>query len=53
MFISLWYGVLVGKATVPLSAFLRGPTHGTISEAFFEEVCPPSEIVHINLVATS
>ena len=38
------------KATVPLSAFLHGPTHGTISEAVFEEVCPPNEIVHINLV---
>ena len=38
------------KATVPLSAFLRGPTIGTVSEAIFEEVCPPSEIVHISLV---
>ena len=38
------------KATVPLSAFLRGPTLGTVSEAIFEEVCPPSEITHISLV---
>ena len=38
------------KATVPLSAFLRGPTLGTVSDAIFEEVCPPSEIVHISLV---
>lgn len=38
------------KATVPLSAFLRGPTIGTISDAIFQEVCPLSETVHINLV---
>ena len=38
------------KATVPLSAFLRGPTIGTISDAVFDEVCPLSEIVHISLV---
>ena len=38
------------KATVPLSAFLRGPTLGTVSDAVFEEVCPLSEIVHISLV---
>ena len=38
------------KATVPLSAFLRGPTLGTVSDAVFQEVCPLSEIVHINLV---
>ncbi|KAF8812923.1 hypothetical protein BYT27DRAFT_7085694 [Phlegmacium glaucopus] len=38
------------KATVPLSAFLRGPTLGTVSEALFDEVCPASEIVHISLV---
>jgi hypothetical protein len=38
------------KAAVPLSAFLRGPTIGTVSDAVFQEVCPLSEIVHINLV---
>jgi hypothetical protein len=38
------------KATVPLSAFLRGPTLGTISDAVFQEVCPLNEIVHISLV---
>ena len=38
------------KATVPLSAFLRGPTIGTVSDAIFQEVCPLSEIVHISLV---
>ena len=38
------------KAAVPLSAFLRGPTLGTVSEAVFQEVCPQSETVHISLV---
>ncbi|KAF8160619.1 hypothetical protein B0H34DRAFT_653897 [Crassisporium funariophilum] len=39
------------KATVPLSAFLRGPTLGTTSDAVFNEVCPESEVVHVELVA--
>ena len=38
------------KATVPLSAFLLGPTLGTVSDAVFQEVCPLSEIVHVSLV---
>jgi hypothetical protein len=38
------------KATVPLSAFLRGPTLGAVSEAVFQEVCPLNEIIHISLV---
>ncbi|PPQ99760.1 hypothetical protein CVT24_009663 [Panaeolus cyanescens] len=38
------------KATVPLSTFLRGPTERTISDAMFDEVCPPDEVVHVNLV---
>ncbi|KAJ2912421.1 hypothetical protein MD484_g8000, partial [Candolleomyces efflorescens] len=38
------------KATVPLSAFLRGPTRGSISEATFNEVCPESDVKHVRLV---
>ncbi|KAF8971133.1 hypothetical protein BDZ97DRAFT_1341378 [Flammula alnicola] len=38
-------------AGVPLSAFLRGPTESTISEAVFDEVCPPDEVFHVNLRA--
>ncbi|KAF5328865.1 hypothetical protein D9619_011725 [Psilocybe cf. subviscida] len=37
------------QATVPLSAFLRGPTEGTISEAVFDKVCG-THIAHVNLV---
>jgi hypothetical protein len=37
------------KAEVPLSAFLRGPTEGSISDAVFDEVCPPEEVVHVQL----
>lgn len=37
------------NATVPLSAFMRGPTEGTISESVFDEVCPPEEVQHVNL----
>ncbi|KAH9484955.1 Strobilurin A biosynthesis cluster protein l1 [Psilocybe cubensis] len=37
------------KATVPLSAFLLGVTENSISEAVFEQVCPPGEVVHVNL----
>ena len=36
-------------STVPLSAFLRGPTRGTISSAVFDRVCPANEITHIVL----
>lgn len=28
---------------------MRGPTEGTISEAVFDEVCPSTEVVHVNL----
>lgn len=35
---------------MPLSAFLRGPTRGSISEATFDEVCPESEVKHVRLV---
>ncbi|KAF9482256.1 hypothetical protein BDN70DRAFT_801955 [Pholiota conissans] len=37
------------NASVPLSAFMTGPTEGTISEAVFDEVCPPSEIEYVTL----
>ncbi|KDR75020.1 hypothetical protein GALMADRAFT_268566 [Galerina marginata CBS 339.88] len=37
------------NASVPLSAFLRGPTDGTVSEAVFDEICPPEEVVHVKL----
>jgi len=39
------------NATVPLSAFLRGPTEGTISDAVFDQVCPPETVVHVKLRA--
>lgn len=35
---------------MPLSAFLRGPTESTISEAIFDQVCSPEQIVNIRLV---
>ncbi|KAL0956710.1 hypothetical protein HGRIS_002832 [Hohenbuehelia grisea] len=37
------------KSTVPLSAFLRGPIEGSISEAAFDSVCPPGQVTHITL----
>lgn len=37
------------KAAVPLSAFLLGATEGSITEAVFDEVCPPHEVHHVNL----
>ncbi|KAF6763157.1 hypothetical protein DFP72DRAFT_525512 [Ephemerocybe angulata] len=37
------------KEKVPLSAFLRGPTRGSINEATFDEVCPESEVKHVKI----
>lgn len=37
------------KATIPLSGFLLGVTEGTISEIVFDEICPPEEVVHVDL----
>ncbi|KAJ7262197.1 hypothetical protein B0H12DRAFT_1104730 [Mycena haematopus] len=34
---------------LPLSAFLSGVTNGTVSEAMFATVCPPSETKHLSL----
>ncbi|KAF7361917.1 hypothetical protein MVEN_00536600 [Mycena venus] len=34
---------------LPLSAFLSGVTNGTVAEAMFSEVCPPSETRHLTL----
>jgi hypothetical protein len=34
---------------VPLSAFLRGTTHNTISDAVFDDACPPAEISHVQI----
>ncbi|KAJ7925278.1 hypothetical protein B0H13DRAFT_1975806 [Mycena leptocephala] len=39
------------RASLPLSAFLSGVTTGTIPEATFEHVCPPSEVNHVFLNA--
>ncbi|CAA7260580.1 unnamed protein product [Cyclocybe aegerita] len=41
------------KAEVPLSAFLRGPTEGTISDSAFDEVCPPEDVVRVKLVTNT
>jgi len=34
---------------LPLSAFLPSVTNGTVAEALFSEVCPPSETKHLSL----
>ncbi|EDR11974.1 uncharacterized protein LACBIDRAFT_313995 [Laccaria bicolor S238N-H82] len=37
------------KATVPLSAFLSGPTKGSINEEVFNKICPEGEVTHVQL----
>ena len=37
------------KATVPLSAFLSGPTKGSINEEVFNQICPENEVIHVQL----
>ncbi|KAJ7497274.1 hypothetical protein FB451DRAFT_1210721 [Mycena latifolia] len=37
------------RASLPLSAFLRGVTTESITSAVFDQVCPPSEVTHVSL----
>ncbi|KAJ3494864.1 hypothetical protein NMY22_g20010 [Coprinellus aureogranulatus] len=41
------------NAEVPLSAFLRGVTRGSISSSAFDEVCPESEVKHVRIRGVS
>jgi hypothetical protein len=36
---------------LPLSAFLLGPTKGTISSDVFHQVCPPDVVKHVYIIS--
>ncbi|KAJ7188296.1 hypothetical protein C8R46DRAFT_1054296 [Mycena filopes] len=38
-----------GKVALPLSGFLSGVTAGTITNAAFDQVCPPTAVKHVSL----